>query len=348
MAASGPGWLSQDFLFASWVLAAHTYNYGAHERALPVPSQSGLMAVLCFFAISGYSIHHSISSQPVGYGRRRLIRILPVHLTAIGLTFAAYLVLGPLYDAGSAHPMPAWWHWVAYLTLLNVFILPAIINVMFPLWSLSVEVIFYALAPFLRRVNKPVLLAIIVGSSAVLIISGLAKWQQVWVAPYGLQLAVFGWAWLAGWLAYSSPRKGSLAALCVVVGCVAVATNPGPFWLTARHVYFWTYGSWIVTVWLLFFPPRSNLPAKLGELFKYLGDLSFPLYIIHYPVLTIAFTTVWLKHPSLNYGWVHAVISIAAAALVLRYIERPLKAWFAAGSERSIVAPDAYPVPAPG
>jgi peptidoglycan/LPS O-acetylase OafA/YrhL len=76
------------FFFASWVLFAHTYNFGLHSRAMPVPSQSGLVAVVCFFAISGFSTHHSITTRPIGYYRHRFWRIFPTHITAVTLALA--------------------------------------------------------------------------------------------------------------------------------------------------------------------------------------------------------------------------------------------------------------------
>src|SRR5216683_2604116 len=83
------------FFFATWVLFAHTYNFGLPSRAMPVPSQSGLVAVLCFFAISGFSIHHSITKQPNGYFERRFWRIFPTNFTAVTMALVAYAVLGP-------------------------------------------------------------------------------------------------------------------------------------------------------------------------------------------------------------------------------------------------------------
>ena len=41
------------FLLAMWVLFDHTYNFGPADRAIPVLTRSGLMAVMCFFVISG-------------------------------------------------------------------------------------------------------------------------------------------------------------------------------------------------------------------------------------------------------------------------------------------------------
>jgi hypothetical protein len=43
------------FLFGLRVLFDHTYNFGPLDRAMPVFTKSGLIAVGCFFVISGFS-----------------------------------------------------------------------------------------------------------------------------------------------------------------------------------------------------------------------------------------------------------------------------------------------------
>jgi peptidoglycan/LPS O-acetylase OafA/YrhL len=313
------------FFFAMWVLAAHTYNFGIESRALPVPSRSGLVAVLCFLAISGFSIHHSINSQPAGYGRRRALRILPVHLVAVGITLIAYLFFGELYIGGGAQPMPSWWQWAAYFSLLNFLILPSIIDVLFPLWSLSIEAVYYTAAPFLRTWGVIPVLGAIVGSCAVLIGGGILNMQNIWVAPYGAQILVFAWAWLAGWLAYSSPRNIKYAALCLGIGSVGIFVNPGPFQLVKTSVYFWTFGSWAAIVLLLFFPPTIAIRPKFRTVLTYLGNLSFPLYVIHYPVLSIMSQAIWRYDATTNYGWSQAIVAISAAAIVLRYVDAPIR-----------------------
>src|ERR1700733_8297278 len=71
------------FFFAAWVLFDHTYNFGPADRAMPVFTKSGLVAVLCFFVISGFSIHYSIATKPAGYLTRRFWRIMPSQVLSV-------------------------------------------------------------------------------------------------------------------------------------------------------------------------------------------------------------------------------------------------------------------------
>jgi peptidoglycan/LPS O-acetylase OafA/YrhL len=93
------------FFFAFCVLCDHTYIFGPASRAMPVLSLSGLMPVTCFLSISGFSIHHSISSQPVGYFARRFWRIVPTNIVAVAIAFFAYQYFGFLTD-GVGHQVP--------------------------------------------------------------------------------------------------------------------------------------------------------------------------------------------------------------------------------------------------
>src|SRR5437764_14595456 len=78
------------FFFAAWVLFDHTYNFGPADRAMPIFTQSGLVAVMCFLVISGFSIHHSIVNRPEGYGASRFWRIGRINIVAVAIRWLAY------------------------------------------------------------------------------------------------------------------------------------------------------------------------------------------------------------------------------------------------------------------
>ena len=81
------------FLLAMWVLFDHTYNFGPADRAIPVLTRSGLMAVMCFFVISGFLItSHLLTRTPrtgrdfVDFWARRIRRLLPASLLVLAAT----------------------------------------------------------------------------------------------------------------------------------------------------------------------------------------------------------------------------------------------------------------------
>jgi peptidoglycan/LPS O-acetylase OafA/YrhL len=314
------------FFFAMWVLFAHTYNFGLHSRAMPVFSQSGLIAVVCFFAISGYSIHYSIASQPEGYYRRRFWRIFPVHITAVTMALLDYAVFRQVFDGhGREYPLPGALLWIQYYFLIQVFFYPRYIDVLFPLWSLSIEIMYYAVAPLVRKLGVNSLLMFIAASCALIFLWHVLGLKDIAGSPWGFQLVAFGWAWLTGWIAYMNPRNRTAAALSIVTGFAFITTQPEAFWLVNKLSIISTYLAWLLTVLVLVFPPKLQLKARAVRALNYLGDVSFPLYLIHYPVLFALSSTVFRKHPEWNYGIVHVVVSLAAAVAVYHLIDKPVR-----------------------
>jgi peptidoglycan/LPS O-acetylase OafA/YrhL len=325
------------FLFATWVLFAHTYNFGMHSRAMPVPSQSGLVAVVCFFAISGFSIHHSIKTRPNGYYRRRFWRIFPIHITAVTLALAGYAVFGHIFDGhGREYPIPGAFQWLQYYLLIQVFFYPSYIDVLFPMWSLSIEVIYYATAPAIILLTTRTILVFVAASGVAFLF-----WRffgEAALAPYGLELFAFAWAWLAGWVAYVLPRNWIAAGLSIIVGWIFIKSQPQQFWLVNKVSIISTYSSWAMTVILLFFPLQLSLSERTKRGLNYLGDISFPLYLIHYPVLFALTSSVFKTHPEWNYGIVHVLVSLAAAMVVYRYIDKPFRHFGEKSRRTSVVA----------
>jgi peptidoglycan/LPS O-acetylase OafA/YrhL len=319
------------FFFAMWVLFDHTYNFGPEDRAMPILSGSGLMPVMCFLVISGYSIHHSISIQRNGYFARRFWRIAPTNLVSVALALSAYTFLGPSLIDGRGNPwlQPGIFSWLVYLIPAQCLI-PISIAALFPTWSLSIEVAYYAIAPLLLRASTKFLITII-GVSA----SGFAAWtyfpttiatpRYVAEATIGVGVVVFAWAWLAGWIAYRSRRNIGLFLIFCGIGCICVLLQKYGFQTNDTKSSISTYTTWIVTMAVVFFRPSFEMPAQLRSVLTYLGDLSFPLYLFHYPALFIVLNSVWKAHPEWNYGVFQVMISIAAAIVVLHSCDRPLR-----------------------
>ena len=75
---------------------------------------------------------------------------------------------------------------------------------------------------------------------------------------------------------------------------------------------------------------RNTSSSTVGAMAKYLGDLSYPLYIVHYPVMYLFYK--WLietGHYTLASCWPAVIIvlctSIALAALCLKFYDEPLR-----------------------
>jgi peptidoglycan/LPS O-acetylase OafA/YrhL len=318
------------FFFATWVIFDHTYNFGLADRAMPIFSLSGLMPVLCFLAISGFSIRHSITTSPIGYFRRRFWRIVPTNIACVGIALAAFSFFhGTLTGAqGEPYAMPGFWTWAVYLIPAQA-IVPLLTVILFPSWSLSIEIVYYALAPHLTRTKTVYILGAAVISMALfsswkLLPAQIAP-QYIGNASFGLGAIVFVWAWLAGWIAYSNKNTASLLLLFILIGCICPTAYPDNFALNTYTAVAATYVAWIATITILFLKPRLNLGPSARDVLSYLGEISFPLYLVHYPLWFTLTSLVWGKHPDWNYGILQVAAAICAATAIYQFIDKPLR-----------------------
>ncbi len=313
-----------------WVLFDHTYNFGPAEKAIPVLTKSGLMAVMCFFVISGFSIHHSIQSKPQQYFRRRFWRIFPMNALAVAIGWTAWSVFGISGGYGTPQIPPSLWDFLGCLLLLEV-VLPVMVPFFYPAWSLSIEALYYCCAPLVRRLKKMHLHWIMIVSCLFFIVWPYLRNEYI-AGRYSYEFAAIGlcWAWLAGWVAYQHPGHRAYLALLIVGGLASLWTQAQFFAIVdvtsaAGNVVPW------VGMLLIVFYRAGSVQGKKAALLNYLGELSYPLYLLHYPALFIATSTVLKTHPHLNGGGVHVLIALAVAVLAYHCIDKPLRARFSRG-----------------
>jgi len=121
--------------------------------------------VIVFFVLSGFSIAHSLrnTTRPGPFYKRRFIRLYPPYVTAILWAMAVFLMIAaiqphftdhtyntPTFDRiADSHQLFSW-----KVFFRNLIYLPQIDGMLRPFWSLTMEVIFYLLAPYLFRSKK--------------------------------------------------------------------------------------------------------------------------------------------------------------------------------------------------
>lgn len=313
------------FLLAIWVLFDHTYNFGPAERAIPVLTKSGLMAVMCFFVISGFSIHHSIATRPAGYLRRRVLRILPLNALAVLIAWLAWSMFGTSggYLAPAKPPTPL--QFIGCMLLLEA-VLPIMISFLYPAWSLSIEAVYYLLAPLFKRLDgRPHIPAMMIASGLSFVAFPL--FPDDYVADHSsfwLTALVMLWAWLAGWVAYRQPRDLRYLIGLGIAGLAGVATQAKFFDVAGFASAAVNCVAWIGTLVLVFYRV-GEVGGRTAAAFEYLGELSFPLYILHYPVLFAVSSSLFKHYPNLNYGITQVIVSIAAAILAYHLVDKPLR-----------------------
>lgn len=293
------------FFLALTVVGNHL-RFVINERSpwwSPISRYNAFGSVIAFLLISGYSIAHSYSRQPAGFYRRRFWRIYPIYLFCLGLCAISFLpgwkgfaVVGGYAD------LPARREWLNQALFGQGFWSYGMFCYA-PSWSLSIEVCFYLLTPLFARCRSWVLVGLILVSAALHFLCGVYSLDPVGGRKYGFPALVVCWAWLAGFLYYrhSSSRKAKsmLFALPAVL-------SAGPSTVaTACGLLFWN---------------RVRLSAWQRASLHFSGDISYPLYLIHFPVCLLIY-----RHSHCAAAWIYVGASLIAACLAHLLLEAPIR-----------------------
>lgn len=308
----------------------------------------GYLAVDFFFMLSGFVLSYAYDDRftsmgTLGFFRRRLVRLHPMLLIGVLIGVATFVAQGRVTWSGET----IGWEWIALSALLACFMIPALPGVgyevrgngeAFPLngpsWSLFFEYIgniLYAL--ILRRLNK--------------------AWLAVVVALTGL-----GWAWFAltnvsgygsmgvGWTIDSVNFGGGMLrmlfpfalgmllarhfkplyvrgafAWCslALVGLFAVPYIEGlePVCMNSVYELFCLAVAFPLIVWL----GASGVAGgkKASAVCDLLGQLSYPLYVIHYPFMYLFYDfLIKEERYTLASAWPQA-LAVVVGCLLLAY-----------------------------
>ncbi|MEK6312160.1 MAG: acyltransferase family protein [Curtobacterium sp.] len=305
----------------------------------------GFIGVDVFFVISGFLITSLLLAEHdrngrislVAFYRRRIRRLMPAAVVVIAATLASVVLLVPqraaqsFADAAWSLAFLANWHFADQQT--DYFAADGPESPFQHFWSLSVEEQFYLVVPVvlvatlaIRTTKAPRALAMVVLSTAVIASAVMALAEtgtdptsayfsttaRAWELGTGSLLA-FGtasWRRLPMWVG----RILSWAGLTGVVVSAVVITGqedfPGP--LAAVPV--------VATAMILVGGARgtsSEVAVLRARPFVWLGNISYPLYLWHFPVLVVIGavdpSAVWWTFP----------LSIALASVTHHLVERP-------------------------
>lgn len=287
-------------LSAMYVVVHHVVVTSSIHAWWTYAFRFGQEAVIVFFLLSGFLIYtaeHRRYANLRGYYWRRLRRIYPALLLALALSAAIAALDGTLSKRFSLAAL-----FGNIFSLQDISALkPGVIVDPFmgnsPLWSLSYEVLFYALFPVMMKLRK------ISRGTALLIIStvSVAGYLSYIYQPSHFSLVLsytlvwWGGAYLADLyssrnfhLGAATPLLIALLALC----CAATAAfagfhgkiDPGLYpALPLRH-----FVATAVFLLLALITPTRRIILLLwrgGRAAAYVASVSYGLYVFHYPIL---------------------------------------------------------------
>lgn len=266
-------------------------------------------AVCCFLLLSGFSIAHSIKERPDGFLARRFWRIYPVYLTCLCLSLLPLLVWDHEQKTlnGFLLQLPTPWQLFSHVVLLQP-LLTRSFYIFNPSWTLGVEWSFYLLAPLFMRLPQRALQILIAVSMGVFTIMS----QRVFFSEIGglIPYAALLWIWLLGFYFVRFPYPYSGFFLM----CVPLAILPR-FANAPVGDFLWTS-----TVLLLLLGHKIQLSQRVDRLLLLLGDLSYPLYLIHVCSFTYCY---YLFHTTNSYLFL--IFAVLCSALVHYGIQVPIK-----------------------
>jgi peptidoglycan/LPS O-acetylase OafA/YrhL len=269
----------------------------------------GRAAVLGFLLISGISIGHSYIERPAAYFQRRFLRIYPLYFFAVCLTILLIATMGSPYPLPGITMVAT--HWKT--NLANFFFLQGFASITIsyngPLWTLSMEVFYYLLAPLLVRMQMFALVALVLASMLL-----FAYFPNEWLFGYGA--ARYAWPWLIGLIiAVRGPSK--TIALVAALGILTTAINKTD---TGEALSWFTFA---FVAAMVFVADRLTIPIKIRRALNFLGEQSYPLYLFHVPLYLALYHFAGIRN-----AWCLMTATIISVVLLDYVLDHWLKTRF--------------------
>lgn len=320
----------------------------------------GHIAVDFFFILSGFVISYAYDDRwnkmnTWQFFKRRLIRLHPMLIMGAIIGCLAFASVGFERWDGSTAPTG----WVMTALLLTMFMIPAVPGLpyevrgngeMFPLngpgWSLFFEYIgniLYAL--FMRRMSTRILtiFTILLGiAHAWFFIGNVSGYDMIgvgWTIDEvnfwgGLVRMLFPFSMGMLIARTFKPRKVKGAFwICsvtlVVLFSVPYIASSGAISLNSLYEFICIAFIFPMLVWLGACGTASGTTGKMNRV---LGELSYPLYIVHYPIMYIFYAwliknNIYTLDNCLGVAALVIVSSIALAFLCLKLYDEPVRRW---------------------
>jgi peptidoglycan/LPS O-acetylase OafA/YrhL len=301
--------------------------------------QAGYVGVDIFFVISGYVITLSLNKQPAKhtwanlaiFWGSRFIRIFPAAALVVATTIvAAYFLQGLAFNSDLITDARWATFYATNLRLIdsgaNYFIVGLDQSLLTHFWALAVEQQFYLVFPVLvfsltwlssekyRILLLQIALVLIVIASAIwsvleagtnAVSAYFSPFTRFWELGVGALVATFAFTKAPKWLSY--------------LGLVTIVAS---LFLFDSATLYPGYLAWVPvlgTALVLISP----LPALGIRPLRYIGDISYSLYLWHYLWLVLP---TQLENPITDgyWSWLFLLGAVMTAVLSYHFFERPI------------------------
>jgi peptidoglycan/LPS O-acetylase OafA/YrhL len=312
---------------------------------LPLGFPTSDIAVQSFFVISGFYMALVLNEKygPGSYWlfiSNRLLRLWPTYAVVIVLSFAIadnWRPIAPLNLSGLLYFTVSQIFIVGQETYFFLFIsngafgftlhpagMPGLLYTFAPVpqaWTLGLEFYFYLLAPFVVR-KGPAVIAAVIAASLILRIALLWAFGfggEPWTYRFfPSEFALF----MTGSLAYyayaasGAEQRRRVNLMLIVVAVVLCACLALSKWDSISRLASLS----LLAAVIIGVPRLFELTGKIAW-DRYLGELSYPLYICH-------FLFGWILLPeSVSSAYLALFLSLIASMLLYRFVEAPIDRW---------------------
>lgn len=343
---------------AIMVVVFHLFEAFSEGNHLKQIVNHGYLAVDFFFLLSGFVIGYAYDDRwktmTIGeFFKRRLIRLHPMIIVgmtigAIGFYFSASPILFPQIGT-----VPVWMMLGVMLVGWTLLPVPLSMDIrgwgeMHPLngpaWSLFFEYVanlFYAL--FIRKFSKTLLAVLVLAAGGALVHLAVTSPNGDVIGGWSLEPAQFRigltrlmYPFFAGLLLSRLFRPGRIPNAFVWCSLAVIAILSFPRVGGSEHL--WMNGLYDSVSIIVLFPLIVYMGAsgtveggRMQKACRFLGNISYPLYITHYPLIYIFTAWVVDKKMSLGSAWPVGLLvllsSIAIALASLTFADLPVRAW---------------------
>lgn len=336
-------------LLALSVVLEHTHSGTGIPLVSLVKSN---IAVQSFFIISGFYMAMILTEKYKKYSSfilNRFLRIFPLYLVILALTIVASFILTSialpdiLYKVYSLNPFlfilsmfpnlfifgqdALFFIRAEPLGFMNNFYTQSALDraiIVPPAWSLSLELMFYLIAPFLVKIKNKTLFCLILAGLFFRI--GLyyllnENMRDAWLYRFFLAELIFFLVGIASFRLYKfisniNANKVVLASISIIFFLFLGFYDAIPLYSIPKKFLFFT----LLAVAL----PMIFALTKTSKFDRYIGDLSYPVYLSHVLIGSIILP---LKISNEFWGIKTAIISLAVSVILLYFVVRPIDAF---------------------
>ncbi|MBP7807850.1 MAG: acyltransferase [Bacteroidia bacterium] len=334
------------FLLALSVIASHATGIGIPfpgEKPYPMWAMQlidGRQAVALFFIISGFYmamvLNTKYQNNTLRFYGNRFLRLWPTYIVVLilactftdlgtnilnavkdcGLSVKAYVWLSNIFIFGTDS------FWLLSLDNCDLHYYPAFLNdtsngyrllVNQPSFSISMEMVFYLMAPFILKSLKRIWIYFVIGVLYYFyfILSGHFNiiYQYHLLPSSFIYFALGALAWH-----YSKNINFELTdkkVILVFLVCLAL-------------MFSYTLFPMIIILPFAIMVPKLFSITKHSKADRLIGELSYPLYIVHYPVLYY----LWGQGVAGNHIGLYCFLATLVISVIIHFIiERPIDLW---------------------